>query len=65
MDEEFKGLLKTDNIKDVVPPTGTKFITPRFMFRTKREADGTMRDTKRDLWLEAIHDVPGQISRDI
>lgn len=58
MDEGFKGLRQKGNIKDVLLPTGTKFITTRFVFRTKRAADGKMRDSRSDLWSEALQDVP-------
>jgi hypothetical protein len=51
MMEEFQSIIKND-VWEVVPrPEGKSIVTSRWIYKIKHAADGSVENTKRDLWL--------------
>ena len=53
MIEEYQSIMKND-VWDVVPrPEGKSVVTSKWIYKIKHAANGSIRNTKQDLWLVA------------
>jgi hypothetical protein len=51
MVEEYQSIMKND-VWEVVPrPKGKSVVTSKWLFKIKHAVDGSIENTKRDLWL--------------
>lgn len=62
MNKELQGLREKGSFKDITLPTGTEPVKTRCVFEIKQRLMKRLRDTRRDMWPEALHNVPGKTS---
>ena len=55
MTEEYQSILKND-VWDVVPrKEGKSIVTSKWIYKIKHDTDGSIENTKQNLWLEGFH----------